>query len=130
MMGRGLESRISKLEGRRARTNEMLVVWRRPDGGVAEALKGTSFAKGDKVVCAEWFEDGPMPAPRWYRDRLSNAMTTAEYEQLNRTIDRLVSQSDANRDMSGYAPFPAFSEERMKQMTDGELVHALLGVMT
>jgi len=35
------------------RPDEMLVVWRRPDGSVAEALKDATFAKGDKVICAE-----------------------------------------------------------------------------
>ena len=62
MIARNVESRISKLEARRARPDEMLVVWRQPDGDVAEALKDATFAKGDKVICAEWFDDSPPPS--------------------------------------------------------------------
>ena len=61
MIARNVESRITKLEARIARPDEMLVVWRMPDGDVAEALKGATFAKGDKVICAEWFDNSPPP---------------------------------------------------------------------
>src|SRR5262245_49151905 len=89
MTARNIESRIVKLEARSARPNEMLVVWRLPDGDVAEALKDATFARGDKVICAEWFDDSPPPKPRWYRDELGRAMPPAEYEQIDRTIDRI-----------------------------------------
>jgi hypothetical protein len=121
-------SRIIKLEARSARPDEMLVVWRKPDGDVAAALEGVTFAKGDKVICAEWFDDSPLPLPRWYGDQLRRAMPPAEYEQVNRTIDRVAS-SQAIRD-SGFAPFPTIIEDRMKRMTDDELTHAILGVRT
>ena len=131
MTVRSLESRVGKLEVLRRRPDEMLVIWRRPDGDVAEALRGTSFAKGDKVICAEWFEDGsPLPEPRWYRDQLNRAMPPAEHEQLERTIDRMAERAKAKRDEAGYASFPTFNKERMKQMSDAELTHALLGVKT
>jgi hypothetical protein len=65
-----LESRILKLETRTARPGEMLVVWRKPGGNVSEALEAATFSNGDKVICAEWFDDDPPPAPRWYGDRL------------------------------------------------------------
>ena len=61
MIARNVQSRISRLEARSARPDEMLVVWRKPDGDVTEALKNATFAKGDKVICAEWFDDGPPP---------------------------------------------------------------------
>jgi len=48
MIARNVESRIAKLEARSARLDEMLVVWRMPDGDVAEALKGATFAKGER----------------------------------------------------------------------------------
>ena len=129
MIARNVESRITKLEARSARPDEMLVVWRKPDGDVAEALKDATFAKGDKVICAEWFDDSPPPAPRWYGDQLRRAMTPAEYEQINRTIDRVADSPQAKRD-SGFAPFPSITEDRMKRMTDNELAHAILGVRT
>jgi hypothetical protein len=61
-----LESRILKLETRTARPGEMLVVWRKPGGNVSEALEAATFSNGDKVICAEWFDDDQPPAPRWY----------------------------------------------------------------
>ena len=83
MTVRSLESRVGKLEVLRRRPDEMLVIWRRPGGDITEALRGASFAKGDKVICVEWFgDDSPLPEPRWYRDQLNRAMPPAEYEQL------------------------------------------------
>ncbi len=128
MMGRGLESRIVKLEVRTARPHEMLVVWRRPEADVAGALRGATFAPGDKVVCAEWFEDGPLPEPRWYGERLNQAMPAAEHEQLNRSIDRIAGLPESKT--AGFALVPGFAEERVRQMSDAELIHALLGVQT
>ena len=131
MTVRSLESRVGKLEVLQRRPDEMLVIWRRPDGDITEALRSASFAKGDKVICAEWLEDdSPLPEPRWYRDQLNRAMPPAEYEQLELTIDRIAQRSKAVRAEAGYAPFPTFNEERMKQMSDAELTHALLGVKT
>jgi hypothetical protein len=129
MIARNVESRIVKREARSARPDEMLVVWRKPDGDVAAALEGVTFAQGDKVISAEWFDHGPPPAPRWYGDQLRRAMTPAEYEQIHRTIDRVAGNHQAKRD-PGFAPFPSITEERMKRMTDNELTHAILGVRT
>jgi hypothetical protein len=122
-------SRIIKLEARSARPDEMLVVWRKPDRDVAAALEGVTFAKGDKVICAEWFDDSPPPAPRWYGDELRRAMPPEEYEQINRTIDRVASNHQAKRD-PGFAPLPSINGDRMKAMTDNELAHAILGIRT
>jgi hypothetical protein len=129
MNARNVQSRIIKLEARSARPDEMLVVWRLPNGDVTEALKDARFAKGDRVICAEWFDDGTPPKPRWYSDQLRRAMPPAEYEQINRTIDRIAGNHQATRD-PGFAPFPSITEDRMKRMTDNELTHAILGVLT
>jgi hypothetical protein len=128
---RSLESRIFKLETRTARPDEMLVVWRRPDGSVAEALKDVTFAKGDKVICAEWFDDDPLPSPRWHsarRHQLSSSMGRRKYDHLERTIDRIAERS-GQRDES-FAPFPRFTQGRAKEMSDEGLIYALLGVRT
>ena len=130
LVARNVQSRITRLEARRARPDEMLVVWRKPGGDLAAALEGVTFAKGDKVICAEWFDDSPPPAPRWYGDQLRRAMTPVEYEQINRTLDRVAGGSQANRVADGFAPFPSITEDRMKRMTDNELAHAILGVQT
>ena len=86
MIARNVASRITKLESRRARPDEMLVVWRRPGGDVAEAMENATFAKGDKVICAEWFDDSPPPA-RWHGDQLRRAMTPAEWRIGRRQSD-------------------------------------------
>ena len=78
------------------------------------------------MICAEWFDDGPPPAPRWYGDELRRAMTSSAYEQINRSIDRV---AGAKRDC-GFAPFPSIAEDQIKKMTDNELTHAILGVRT
>ena len=78
------------------------------------------------MICAEWFDDSPPPAPRWYGDELRRAMTSSAYEQINRSIDRV---AGAKRDC-GFAPFPSIAEDRIKKMTDNELTHAILGVRT
>ena len=91
MIARNVESRITRLEARSARPDEMLVVWRKPDGDVAEALKDATFAKGDKVICAEWFDDSPPPAPRWYGDQLRRAMTL-QPNMSNSTVQSIASR--------------------------------------
>ena len=128
---RSLESRIAKLETRTARPDEMLVVWRRPDGSVAEALKDVTFAKGDKVVCAEWFDGDPLPLPRWHSARphqLRSAMGRREYDNVERTIDRIAERSGKRDD--SFAPFPRFTQGKAREMSDEELIYALLGVRT
>jgi hypothetical protein len=74
-------------------------------------------------------DDNPLPAPRWYGDQLRRAMAPVDYEQINRTIDRVAISSLAERD-SGFAPFPSVTEDRLKRMTDNDLAHAILGVRT
>jgi hypothetical protein len=130
MIARNLESRIVKLETSNARPNEMLVVWRKPNGDLAEALKGATYTKSDKVICAEWFDDSPLPAPRWHANRPRLSMSALEDEQLHRAIERMAKRPEREQKPAGYAPFPSFTEERMKQMTDAELIHAILGVET
>jgi hypothetical protein len=127
---RSLESRIVKLETRTARPDEMLVVWRRPDGSVAEALKDVTFARGDKVICAEWFENSPMPAPTWLKDRLRMEMDEREYDQILQSMDRVARLPRAKRETDGFAAFPSGTLKRAVEMTDAELIHAVLGVRT
>jgi hypothetical protein len=88
---RNLEGRIAKLETSQQRPDEILVIWRELDGDVAIAAAGAQFAAGDKAICVEWFGEKPPPAPRWYR-RLSSDMNPAEYEYVNRSIERLLYQ--------------------------------------
>jgi hypothetical protein len=69
------------------RPDELLVVWRRHDGDVTEALKGVTYAKGDQVICAEWFDDGPLPAPTWYNGRSDwKSMSIGTTKSCNRWV--------------------------------------------
>jgi hypothetical protein len=68
MTARNLKTRIKKLEASRKRVDETLVVWRCPDEEVSSALSKASYAPRDRVMCLEWYGEGPIPEPKWYRD--------------------------------------------------------------
>ena len=85
MTVRSLEVRVGKLESLRRRPDELLVVWRRPDGDIAEALRGASFARGDRVICIEWLGDDPLPEPRWHSKLLK--FSDVENGYVERAID-------------------------------------------
>jgi len=131
MMTRNVAARIVKLEARRYRPDEILLIWRRPDADVTDAIKGADFAPGDRVICVEWFGEGPLPAPKWYRERLTRALDAPEEEYLYKSLERVI---DGERDGTprdpGFAKRPAISEQRMKELTDNELLHMIFGVAT
>jgi hypothetical protein len=127
MIVRNVESRIIKLEARRARPDEILVVWRQPGDDPCGAITSAQFASGDKVICPEWFGADKPPLPKWHRDRLSSSMTEEEYDYLSRTIER-VAEAGGRAD-DGQIPRSNLSKS-VKEMTDNELIYALLGVQT
>ena len=65
MIARNVEARILKLEAQRKRPDEILVAWRSPGQEVADAIAGTAFVRGDRVICSEWFGEGEPPPPKW-----------------------------------------------------------------
>ena len=79
-------------------------------------------------ICAEWFGDDPLPAPRWYRERLSSELGAVENEYLSRSLDRVV-EGACLRD-PGYAETPMVSAHRMRELTDNDLLHMVFGVAT
>jgi hypothetical protein len=125
MIARSIETRIVKLETSHQRPDEILVIWREPDGDVAAAAEGAQFAAGDKAICAEWFGEQPHPAPRWYR-RLSSDMDRTEYDYVIRSLKRL---NDEHR-QTGFAPLPHVAQHRLVELTDNELLYIALGVET
>jgi hypothetical protein len=125
MIARSIETRIVKLETKQLRPDEILVIWREPNGDVAAAASRAQFAAGDKVICAEWFGETLPPEPRWYR-RLSSDMDPREYDYVNRSLERL---DDTNR-QSGFAPMPHVPHHRLVELTDNELLHIALGIET
>ena len=130
MIARSLETRIVKLEASRRRPNEMLVVWRRPGGDVRAAVSEAKFAPGDRVICLEWFGDGPLPAPRWHSKGLE--LSAIENEYLKRAIDRRIEsreEEDHQRE-PGFAEFPNFPADRIRELSNNDLLHMLFGVAT
>ncbi|MVT52524.1 hypothetical protein GPL17_18755 [Bradyrhizobium yuanmingense] len=127
MMGKSVAARIVKLEARRPRSNEILLVWRRPDADVKSAARAVKFATGDRVICLEWFGEGPLPEPKWYRERLSSELGAAENEYLTRSLERV--QQNRPRD-PGFAEHPPVSANRARELTDNDLLHMAFGVAT
>ena len=126
MTTRQLASRIVKLETNRRRPDEILVVWRRPDSDAAAAVATAKFAAGDKVICAEWFGEEPLPAPTWYR-RMQSEMDRDEYEYVIRSLERSV---EALQRDNRFAPVPSVPDHLLVEWSDNDLLHAVLGVET
>lgn len=128
MTGKNVAARIIKLEARRQRPNEILLIWRRPDADVKAAASGAKFAPGDRVICVEWFGDDPLPAPRWYRERLSSELSAVEYEYITRSLNRVV---EGGRPVDpGLAEIPPVSANRARELGDNDLLHMVFGVAT
>jgi hypothetical protein len=125
---RNIFSRVEKLEARRRRPDELLLIWRIPGAPVSEAVADARFATGDRVICAEWFGDSSAPAPRWFRKRLSSELARSEYEYIIQSLNRLVETGPARE--PGLAPIPSVPEHCLVDLTDNDLLHAVLGVET
>jgi hypothetical protein len=128
MIARNIETRIVKLEARRRRPDELLLVWRRPGAAISAAVADANFAAGDRVICVEWFGDSPPPAPRWYRKRLSSELGAIENEYLTRSLNRVV-EGGRPRD-PGFVDLPPISEQRARELADNDLLHRVFGVAT
>ncbi len=123
---RNIGARIVKLETTRQRPDEILLVWRRPNGDVAKAVANADYAPGDKVICAEWLGHCEVPSPRWYGDRLLSKLEPDEHKYIVQALGRV---GDADRP-KGFAPVPVVTDYRASQLTDNELLHICLGVQT
>ena len=88
-------TRIEKLVARRRGDNEMLMLWRKPgqdiDATVLAANRAGLYGLGDRVICAEWYGDDNLPAPRWIR-HFETDLTEIENEYCDRTIEKLISK--------------------------------------
>jgi hypothetical protein len=47
---------------------KLILPGRKPAEDVSEAVAGVEFNPGERVICVEWYCDGPMPQPEWHRD--------------------------------------------------------------
>jgi hypothetical protein len=130
MTARNVEARIVKLEVKRRRPDELLLIWRQPGAAVTQAVAGADFAAGDRVICVEWFGDEPSPAPRWFRNRLSAELGEREYGYISRSLDRLVQEPEPVYRDQGFAPMPVLSAARFADLTDNDLLHIAFGIET
>ena len=128
MTVRNVEARIVKLEARHRRPDEILLIWRKPGADVARAVAGAQFSKGDKAICVEWFGENPLPAPQWYRERLSSQLGAVENEYIDRSLNRVL-ESASPRD-PGFAEPPNLSAHRSRELADNDLLHFVFGIAT
>ena len=132
MTARNVEARIIKLEVARRRPDEILLIWREPDQAVALAISSAKFGPGDKVICAEWFGEDPMPQPKWHSERLSTALGPREYKFIRQTLERLIAACKVAGQCDLVEPrfLPQNRHSQIVEMTDNELLYAALGVKT
>jgi hypothetical protein len=130
MIARSLETRIVKLEASRRRPNELLVVWRRPGGDVKAAVSEAKFFPGDRVICLEFFGEGPLPAPRWHDKGLN--FSGVEDDYLERAINRRIESHEENGGQRepGFAELPHFPADRVRELSNNDLLYAIFGVAT
>lgn len=124
MNSRNVVARIIKLEARRQRPDETLLVWRRPDADVKAAASVATFAPGDRVICLEWFGTGKLPAPRWCRKGLSSELSATENEYVTRSLERACEPGPAR---AGFAGIPV-SSDWLRDASDTDLLHMVFGV--
>jgi hypothetical protein len=128
MTVRNIFSRVEKLEARRRRPDELLLIWRLPGAPVSEAVADARFATGDRVICAEWFGDSSAPAPRWFGKRLSSELGRLEYDYIIQSLNRLVKAEPTHEQR--FAPVAALAGHHLTAPTDNDLLHMALGVET
>jgi hypothetical protein len=97
---------------------------------VGAAVSKAKFAPGDRVICMEWFGDGPLPAPRWHDKGFE--VGGIENEYLKRAITRRKESRAENGHQreSGFADPPHFPADRMHELSNNDLLHMLFGVAT
>jgi len=125
---RNLEARIAKLEASRRRPNELLLVWRRPNGDVRAATSEAKFAPGDRVISLEWDGDGPLPPPRWFGKRSELSVIESEYfrRSLSRALTRM--NQDGRPLDPALADIPDLPAERISELHDNDLLFMIFGV--
>lgn len=124
MTMRNVESRLSKLEARGQRADQFLAVWREPGADIAGALADAKFATGGRVVCFEWFGDGPPPAPKWHRNSRPD-FSREEESYITYALRKLVDESPLSPKDRAWVDRQA---QELTGMNDGELLHESFGV--
>jgi hypothetical protein len=123
MTPRNLRNRIKKLEASRKRIDEMLVVWRLPGADIESALANASYIAGDRVICREWYGDGPPPAPRWCKD---SSLSKEENASIEIMLERLLDAKPHREQLTG-TERPGADPDLLRYSSD-DLLYILFGV--
>jgi hypothetical protein len=73
---------------------------------------------GDRVICFEWFGDGPPPLPKWHCN-MRAGFSPEEESYIERGLQQIVSVS---------LPIAAADHPWLAKMPDSELLHTIWGV--
>ena len=125
MTARNLKTRIKKLEASRKHIDEMLVVWRLPGADVSEAVADVDHVSRDRVICLEWYGEGPPPAPKWHKN-LPHSLSKEENDSIDMALKRIL-DAKPNREQ------PAEGVQRGPDLdelgySDKDLLYILFGV--
>jgi hypothetical protein len=118
---RSVESRLAKLEARQSVHGEYLLVWRNANEPEAIAA-GTHASRARKIICVEWFGEGPLPEPRWLKGGRHRDLPEHEWRSVDEALRRRVALYPERVE-------PDIRErEQMVQMSDNELLYHIFGV--
>jgi len=128
MMVWSIESRIAKLEASRKHRDETLVVWRLPGTDPSEAVAGASHGPGARVICLEWYGEGPLPPPKWHRSvsqGLSKEEDASVEIMVTRILDAATPEDMRRADEGRRGPNPD-----LRGYSDDEILQMAFGVVT
>jgi hypothetical protein len=125
MLARGIQMRLRKLEGARQR-GVFFLAWGRDDAEIAgqldEARARGIVGRGDLIVRAHWNGPNGPPPSRWIMGGMRE-WSDEEGEALTAEMERCIT---SKRSAADQPPSPQM-QEKLRQMTDAELLAAALG---
>ena len=126
MTARNLKTRIKKLEASRKHIDEMLVVWRLPGADVSEAVADVDHVSGDRVICLEWYGEGPPPAPKWHKD-LQRSLRKEENDSIDITLQRIIDAKPDREQPAGIGRI-GLDHDELDGCSDEDIFYILFGV--
>jgi hypothetical protein len=125
MLARGIQMRLGKLEGAR-RTGVFYLAWGRDDVEIAGKLDRARargiVGRGDLIVRAHWNGRNGPPLSRWIVGRMRE-WSDEEGEALTAEMERRI----AAKERPTGSPTSPQMQDKLRQMTDAELLAAALG---
>ncbi len=66
-----------------------MLVWRNANEPEATAV-GAHGSRARKIICVEWFGDGPLPEPKWLTGSRHRELSEPEWRSIDEAIRRRV----------------------------------------